>query len=166
MIVEMLADTDKCEDAGILCLLQKEFRASQASFALSEPIKTFGADKRLAAPKPLPKPFKPCEKSHPSPKAQGDPRQAKGRREAPRGGKAPPRPDSNSRGRALPNLAGRGLGPAWLGPRADANGALNILRKAAPAFEANASLSPRFELRWLSPRGLRPFARAKARAIA
>jgi len=52
------------------------------------------------------------------------------------------------------------------GLHADANGALNILRKAMPAFHAHAALSPRFGLWWLWPRGLRPFATKDARARA
>ena len=163
MAVDMLLS--KCEDAGILCLLQEESYTSQASFALGEEVKVFGhGPLPSASPPPASTPAGLCPflRNTPPPTALGASRRPKAGRAAPKGAKASSKTRFQLPRAALPILAGRGLGPSWLGLHADANGALNILRKALPAFGAHPGLSPRFALWWLSPRGLRRSAKGKA----
>jgi hypothetical protein len=64
-----------------------------------------------------------------------------------------PRPNRGASTRLPPPSYGR-----WGSIHADVNGAYNILRKACPAFACHDGLSSEFELLWLGPRGLRPFA--------
>ena len=140
----------KCLEASILPVLVDEAWSSKCSFALNEAFpdlpKDFVASTSTAQP---PETF--LRKENPTQKA---PRSAKlaGRRASDPSSKAKHAPKNCFE---TPGLS-KGQG-GWGRVHADANGAYNIVRRACPAFQRHAGLSPRFELHWLSPCGLRAF---------
>ena len=142
----------KCLEASILPVLVDEAWSSKCSFALSEAFPDLpkaSANTTSTSTAQPPESF--LRKENQTQKA---PRPAKlaGRRVSDPGSKAKHAPKNCF------ETPGLSKGPGgWGRVHADANGAYNIVRRACPAFQRHAGLSPRFELHWLSPCGLRAF---------
>lgn len=125
----------KCLAAGILVVTNEESYTSKTSFALDEPLQTFGQKAATST-----------ERTETEP-TQGD---------------APP---ASVEDRQAVQLCGKrgtgakrhffkspGADDGWQTIHADLNGAYNILRKVFKYFRHHAGLSSRFRLAWLSPK--------------